>query len=148
MLPSVIESEELASVLAAWASEVDSQSFEEPLMSLAPLVYKDFDSHFMNAQGPDGPWAPRKHSYPNPILIKSGKLIYAAATKDGAGTILRYREGALEFGVDGSVVNYAGFHEYGTQFMPARPWAYLSENAIEEVAVKLLDALFLLLIGD
>lgn len=145
-MDSRIMIEDFAQELRAWGDSIESQSLEEPLMSLSPLVFKDFDDHFMQSLGPDGPWAPRTRNYPWPILIKTGFLIRAATESNAPGNIHRYRGDALEFGVDVSVVNYAGFHEYGTRKMPARPWAYLSEDAADAAAEQLLDRLYTLFV--
>lgn len=142
-----IESTDLRSELQAWSAEIESNTLEEPLMSLAPLVFREFEGHFDSAQGPSGKWPPRKYDYPWPILIKTG-FLKAAATEQGApGNISRFKDGWAEFGVDVSVVNYAAFHEYGTSKLPPRPWAWMSSDAEDEVAERLIDALYALFVG-
>lgn len=147
MLAAHIFADEIDSAMMAWHAEIVGASIEEQVMGLAPIVFKDFDDHFLRAQGPEGAWAPRTRSYPWPILIKTGKLQYAAGTQHGAGNISRFVSGKAEFGLDVGVVNYAGFHEYGTSRMPARPWCWLSSDAEDEAAKRLLDALYELFIG-
>lgn len=147
MLPQQIMADRIGEAMSAWHVDIEWERFEQPLMSLGPIVFRDFDDHFLKAQGPSGPWAPRTRQYPWPILIKTGKLQYAAATQNGAGNINRFRLDVAEFGLDVGVVNYAAFHEYGTSRMPARPWCWLSSDAEDEAAKQLLDALFLILVG-
>lgn len=147
MLPARIEVEDLHQELLRWADEIEANSLEQPLMSLSPIVFREFDSHFMNAMGPNGPWAQRAHSYPWPILIKTGKLQLAAGTEHASGNISRFQNGWAEFGLDQSVVNYAGFHEYGTSLMPARPWCWLSPEAEDEAAERFAAALYALFAG-
>ena len=80
------------------------------------------------------PWAPRKPSYivkvnkktgkktkkldVHPLLIKSGTLSQSIESKmDGDDTV-----------VVGSSQEYAGYHQFGTKHMPARPFMPIDEN--------------------
>lgn len=147
MLSERILVEDIEAEFARWGQEIAGADFERPLMALAPVVYRDFGKHFANAEGPNGSWAPRSRPYPWPILVKTGKLSYAAIVENGAGNITRFRDGWAEFGLDVSVVNYAAYHEYGTSRMAARPWCWLSSDAEDEAARLLLDSLYLQFAG-
>lgn len=147
MLPLRIEADEVEDVIRDWAHEIITETYERQLMALAPIAFRDFDSHFLNAQGPDGAWAPRTRQYAWPILIKTGALQYAAGTEGGQGNISRWKSGWAEFGLDVNVVNYAAFHEYGTSRMPARPWCWLSSEAEDQAAKQFLDDVYLLFVG-
>lgn len=139
--------EDLRQEMQAFASEIMSASLEAPMMALGPLVREDFAAHFAQKQGPDGPWPPRVRSYPWPMLVKTGFLMTAATQEGAPGNIALFRDGWAEFGVDGSVVNYAGFHEYGTTKLPPRPWTWLSADAQDEAEQQLADSLFVLFVG-
>ena len=141
-LPTSIDVEDLEQVLRTWATEISNADYSDAILSISPVVFGDFDDHFQNAQGPDGAWPPRKRAYSHPILRKTGDL-HRAATQEGApGNIKRFSEGWGEFGADGSIVNYAGVHEYGTELLPPRPWAWLSSDAEDEAAEQLANRLY------
>lgn len=142
MLAERIMIEDLDTAFTQWTQELIGATFERQLMDLAPVIYREFDSHFKNAQGPNGAWQKRTRQYPWPILVKTGKLSYAATVANGQGNITRFRDGWAEFGLDVGVVNYAAFHEYGTSRMAARPWCWVSSATVDEAAKLLLDSLY------
>lgn len=146
-LPDVIAAEDISEVLTAWADEIASESMEQPLRACLPLLTNDFESHFLESQGPAGAWAPRKDSRPHPLLILTGKLIEAARDTGGAGNIHDVTGHELTAGVDASIVKYAGFHQYGTSKMPARPFIWASAEALDECEKVFLDAAFVILVG-
>jgi phage gpG-like protein len=147
MLPQRMYADDVEGAFRDWAQQIITETYEVPLMALAPVVFYDFDQHFSNAAGPYGAWAVRTRQYPWPILVKTGALQYAAGTQGARGNIDRWNAGWAEFGVDGSIVNYAGFHEYGTSRMPARPWCWLSPEAEDKAAAQFLDAVYALFVG-
>jgi phage gpG-like protein len=146
MLPQSINSEDLEAELSRWAQSIELENLGRALLETGTIVREDFNDHFVQAQGPDGAWPPRKYQYPWPILIKTGKLKETATTEGAPGNIARFRAGFAEFGLDVSVVNYAGFHEYGTSKLPPRPWAWLSSEAEEAAANAFADAVYRLLV--
>lgn len=147
MLPVTIEADDVDAAMRGLVAAMAGETYEQQLMGLAPVVYAEFSDHFRDARGPDGPWAPRARAYPWPPLVHTGKLSYAAIVPQGHGNITRWRDGWAEFGLDATVVNYAGFHEYGTSRMPARPWCWLSPEAEDEATERFADAVVNLFFG-
>ena len=123
----------------ALASAFAAESLEEELEILGGLVREEFELHFQLSMGPRGKWPPRKHYYPWPILIKTGRLREAATRPNTPGNINRVTEDTAEFGVDGSIVDYAAFHEYGTSKLPPRPWCWVPESRLDEAEQLLAD---------
>lgn len=134
--------EDLMQEMDSLADQLMSDGFGPELLGLGGLVREEFELHFMMAQGPDGPWPERVREYPHPILRKTRKLLSAATIEGASGNVARSQESVAEFGVDGSVVDYAAFHEYGTVKLPPRPWAYLSDTKEEEAADRFGHLLF------
>jgi len=130
-LPKVIDAEEFEETLDVWVDELESMNWESALGKCIPTLTTDFENHFMQSQGDDGPWAPRKDNKPHPLLILTGALLEAARDTGNAGNIHYIDEDTIVLGVNGSVVEYAAFHQYGTSKMVARPFIWASDEAID-----------------
>ena len=63
MLAERIMIEDLDTAFTQWTQELIGATFERQLMDLAPVIYREFDSHFKNAQGPNGAWQKRTRQY-------------------------------------------------------------------------------------
>jgi len=119
---------------------MDGMSHAPFLRAMAPIIREDFAAHFRNTQAPYGTWPPRVDNLPHPLLIKTGTM-HAAATQEGApGNITAVGDRELQMGVDGSVVNYTAFQQYGTRYIPPRPFIWLSDDAEDAAFEAYADA--------
>lgn len=141
-LPREIPIDDLEDVLTRWGDELTNDSYEAPLRDCLPILHEDFEAHFYASMGDDGPWAPRKDSKPHPILILTGALIEAARDTGSTGNISEVSARELRTGVNAGVVNYAGFHQYGTRYMPARPYVWASEEALDDCLEAFADGCY------
>ncbi len=146
-LPFEIKAEDLEQVLSAWGNELAQSDFENPLRECIPTLIDDFEDHFMQAQGDNGAWAPRKDSKPHPLLILTGALLEGVRDTGNPANIHDVASNVLTLGIDSSVVMYAAYHQYGTSRMPARPFIWASEEAIDAAADKFAEAAFQFLVG-
>lgn len=111
---------------------------------LSSIVFKDLIEHFENETGPEGrwqPWSPRyrewrfrkvskkaKAGFTPKILQLTGKL-----RQGWTPTRLRIsREGVLWF----NPVEYGAKHQEGTDGMPKREFAWLSDKAMESIETQ------------
>lgn len=83
-----------------------------------------------------GAWAPRKRNYPWPTLIKTGHLMRSATTEQEPGHIEHIGDREMSTGTS---VAYAGFHEYGTERMPARPFEAVPDSALDLMESFIVD---------
>lgn len=106
--------------------------FKEPLETSVELVIlPSIRTNFEVGGRPK--WRPlsepyRTHRLPGPILVQTGAL-FAAATAMANWTVTR--DSAEMTGVDSAA--YAGYHQSGTREMPARPFALLQDEDVENI---------------
>ena len=91
---------------------------EQALLDIGAEVVSRANRAFKTESLRPSPWAPRKHNYPHQILQKSG------AMKKGIGAKLR----GTDTVVVGTPAEYAGYHQFGTKRMPARPFFPIDKN--------------------
>ena len=116
-----------------------------PLMrEIKEIAEEAIAVNFLESEEASGQkWAARKRVYPWPILIKSGHLMRSATTEGEAGHIEQIGDREV---TTGTSVFYAGFHQYGTERMVARPFEAVPDAAVyemEEALVQFIqDAIF------
>lgn len=147
MLPRIIRAQDMPAVMAEWSQAIHAASYETALRECLPILHEDFEDHFLQATGYYGSWAPRKDDKPHPLLILTGALIEAARDTGNPGNISTVGPRELETGVNVGVVKYAGFLQYGTQYMPPRPFIWASDAAIGRCLVAFGDAAFVIIVG-
>lgn len=140
--------EEFADLLDDVSEHCESGSFEDPLREVLPVLSQGFEQNFMRAEGPDGaPWKPRKDMLPHPLLILSGALIESVRDTGGQGNIHEVSARDIAAGVDTSVIEYAGVHQFGSEHIPARPYLYASATTLDAMADVFADAALEMLFG-
>lgn len=125
----------LSGVIAALGQVADI-SFEPVGRVMALLIASEVKSRFEQSKDPsDNPWADLKRRKGKP-LVKSGLLMASNSAIGATGNICRIARTWLEFG---SNVDYGGFHQRGTKWIPQRKFVGLNDRVIgklEAVAVE------------
>jgi len=92
-------------------------------VAMRPLIIKEFKQNFDTAGSTLGKkWAPRKRSYPWPILRKSGKL--KATWSDNIQSLSM---------VISNPVKYAKYHHFGTFRLPVRAIVGVNPTITQDV---------------
>lgn len=121
------------------------RDWQEPLTDAEPIIAADIFDHFETQTGPFETWAAHAEStierwgYHNLLVLDAGLI--AAATGEGDGHITIIDSNHIEFGVDADIVLYAWAQQEGRPEvnLPARPYMWLSEEAIDEITNKVVD---------
>lgn len=137
----------MPAVMRSFSSALHRESFASVFQAMEYILRRDFHDHFLQKMGDDGRWAPRKDNLPHPLLRKTGKMHLAATRLGAPGNISEAGHRHLTFGVEGSVVDYANYQQYGTSKMVARPYIWISEEAEDEAAEAFADGVYSLLVG-
>jgi hypothetical protein len=145
--PGPFTPQQMPRVMRDFASAIERDSFASVFQAMEYILREDFHDHFIQKLGDDGPWAPRKDNLPHPLLRKTGKMHLATTRLGAPGNISIAGERELTFGVDGSVVDYANYQQYGTSRMVARPYIWISEDAEDRAAEAFADGVYDLLVG-
>jgi len=82
---------------------------------------------------PVGGWDPRKRDYAWPIMRRTGRLFSSLTNLRGATNVIT--DDYAQFGTN---VEYAKFHQYGTEKMPARKIVFNPTGFSQETARKAL----------
>jgi len=132
-----IQLDSATALLAALGLRLDSS--DELLAPALPVVAAAIERNF-DEEGRPVRWAPL-----------SARYAAWKARRFGAGLRILERSGALRRSIstriEGSAlvastaVPYAAFHQFGTRFIPARPFLVLTESDNEEVAQAVADSL-------
>lgn len=141
-----IEATGLASYFAEVGRKLESEPMPEAMQNCAKAMQAGQDENFERQSTREGtPWAPRKPPTGGwPILTKTGAL-RAAATGQGSGAIQESDGRSATVGVDAGVhvpgggVHAAGFHQFGTSRMVARPFVGASDRIEEALGEYIAD---------
>ena len=122
-----------------------ADNFHAPLRDCAAVISIAVEENFNRSSTPEGSaWPPRKIiGDGHPLLVDTGDLFFAAVEHNASGHVENYGEKELQYGVDGSVIEYAATHNYGRENIPQReflglgePYLAECENALAEYALK------------
>jgi len=96
--------------------------------NMQDLIVQEFKANF-GAKGAvlNQPWAARKGSYPWPILNKTGKLKNSWETKAESKKL-----------TINNVTDYAGYHHFGTKYLPVRTLVAHSANIIKIAQTRII----------
>ncbi len=125
------------------ASLIEGINFSQVLHDFRYELAKDESAAFANQSTPDGQaWAPlakatQQRKGRNSILVNTGALRASLVDVDGAGNIDVITSHELVYGTE---IDYATFHETGTQLMPARPVIGMSADTANQLASQIADA--------
>jgi len=108
-----------------------SQDFRPVLRDARSTLEKANESNFATGGLPVGGWKPRTRDYAWPIMKRSGKLLSSLTNLRGNPNKIEKTE--AEFGTS---VEYAKFHQYGTERMPARKIVFNPTGFSEDLARK------------
>lgn len=110
-----------------------------------PIIAEDILDHFAAQEGPYETWASHAPATidrygAHSLLILSG-ILAAAATGTGSGHITVVTPNSIEYGVDAGVILYAWAQQEGLEErnLPARPYMWLSEQAITQINTHVAD---------
>ena len=119
--------------------------------------FADIQDHFRNEEGPNGPWASWSDKYrAYRMRLASGAIKRRArAGKPPVAEKILQLTGTLRQSLlpgDGKIkglgrtaikvfsnVRYSGKHDEGERGLPARPFMWLSDAAMDKIAVTVLD---------
>jgi phage gpG-like protein len=126
-----IQAEQFGDYLRSAGDRLTSGSFAPALVDMKHIAEEGIAENFLESKSAAGiPWAPRKRDYPWPILIKTGHLMRSAVTESEAGHV----EGVgPRDAFTGTNVFYAGFHQFGTSKMPARPFQEVGDRHVDRM---------------
>lgn len=137
MLRVHIQLDSATAFLAALGVRLDSS--DELLAPALPVVAAAIERNF-DEEGRPVRWAPL-----------SARYAARKARRFGAGLRILERSGALRRSIStrleggalvaSTAVPYAAFHQFGTRFIPARPFLVLTQSDNEEVAQAVADSL-------
>lgn len=112
-----------------------------PIFAWAEIELKKAMVENFTAEGlPSGGWAPLSPQYASwkaighpgaPILVRTGRLFRAIASSPGAGTRIGPTSAQFAFAKG---IEYAKFHQYGTEKMPKRQIVYEPKGFAREFA--------------
>lgn len=115
-----VDTSKLERMLADFPAAL-ARAQRQALMDIGGEVASQAQMAFRTPQLRPAPWAPRKPSKrddSHPLLIKSGGLRQSIKSKlRGEHTV-----------VVGTDKEYAGYHQFGTKHMPARPFMPIDAN--------------------
>lgn len=116
---------------------------------ISTIVFKDVMNHFDKEEGPKGPWEAWSDSYQkqlnsmgrggNKILQFTGRLRQNFKPTNVRGTptgILWYNDAVTKSGFP-----YAAAHDEGGGKLPSRPFMWLSDDALKDIASQTLNYL-------
>ena len=124
-----IPAENFAAELRRMTAFVANGSLEPALRECKLIAEEAMAVNFLEGQRATGTkWPPRKHQYPHPTLIKTGHLMHSVVSEGEPGHVENV--GAREM-YTGTNVFYAGFHQFGTKKLPARPFVEVPDHAVD-----------------
>jgi phage virion morphogenesis protein len=132
-----VQLDSATALLAALGLRLDSS--DELLAPALPVVAAAIERNF-DEEGRPTRWAPLSARY---AAWKARRFGAGLRILERSGALRRSISTRLEGGalVASTAVPYAAFHQFGTRFIPARPFLVLTESDNEEVAQAVADSL-------
>ncbi len=124
--------------LSGWLTDKAAAMRAPDLRKLFDVVHQILVSgakmNFVRSSAPDGtPWAPlkkeRRRNKGKSLPLRDTGLLMASL-QGGPKHIDVRRQTGLQFGTS---VDYAAFHQFGTKFIPARPFLGLNAKLIKSI---------------
>lgn len=128
--------------LGAFADQLLNMDFGPVFDGLVDPVNESFGSNFDRKTGPDGqPWKPHaaytiKKMGVHPLLMWTGAMIFSLESRSGSGRIEEITSNSLTIGTD---LFYAGWQQYGTAKIPARPFVWMLGSDIDQITQLFAD---------
>lgn len=134
-----IMAEDFGNVADAMVRALQSAPLTPVMREIKLVAEEAIAVNFLESQEASGVrWAARKKVYPWPILIKTGHLMRSATTESEPGHVEHIGDRDVTTGTN---VHYAGYHQYGTERMVARPFEAVPDAAVDEMEGLLVDFL-------
>ena len=134
--------EEFNKWLEAASDRLESTDYQPGLQLVKPIIQKRIDQNFSSKSDADGKaWPPRKEKKKHPLLVLSGLMKNSIVTGSGGG----YEDKGpthLTLGIDAGSVPYAGYQEFGTRRIPARSYANVNDQTLDEATEVFADWVF------
>lgn len=112
------------------------QDLKEPLQAIADDFYEGQEENFERSPSPyqdlDDLYKDQKQKslgFVYPVLVAHGKLRDAASKQGAPGNITTFTKDSVKMGVSESSLPYANAHQYGTDFIPARPYIFVGPES-------------------
>jgi phage gpG-like protein len=115
------------------AMQARSENFSPLFRDARTQLEKANAQNFATGGLPVGGWDPRKRDYAWPIMKRTGKLLNSLTNLRGAPNVI-----TPTFAEFGTNVEYAKFHQYGTEKMAARKIVFNPTGFSQEMARKAL----------
>lgn len=140
-MPKSVLIDNVESLMTSDLSAMESVDLSEALSQCRMAIREGIRRGFSAATDVQTgqPWAPRKHPYPHPPLMKTQTMANAAAGI-GSGSISEINGRTLRVGVSTSAVPYAPYHQFGTGRMVARPYVGASDETLAVCGEFIADA--------
>jgi hypothetical protein len=117
--------------LEAFDQQLDNDPFQQPLEKCLELFHEGVRKNFEQTIDSRGSlWPPRKDNLPHPLLILTTAMHQAATERSASGSLAKIADREFEAGVDGSVIEYAAYQQFGTRVIPPREYLYASEATL------------------
>lgn len=120
--------------LGVWFAGLQQMSFAEPLKVCAVAVAAGIKDNFSGSHSPDGlPWLPLarpRRRGPGKPLWDFGILMASTTARGAQGNISIIDRHSLVYGTN---VHYASYHQYGTRYIPARPFVGVSAKTMTTI---------------
>lgn len=121
----MISARSFAERLRQTKGKVRNIDLTEELKHCAEVVHEIVDDNFQAAVDARGVvWPPRKDKKKHPLLILTGRMLYAAM--GGKGKVVEVTPRKLRMGIDPQEVPYAAVHQWGTPRVPRRQYYYVA----------------------
>lgn len=132
-----IQAEDFGRVAGEMAQAFVTMPLTPAMREMKYVAEESIAVNFLDGKEAGGQaWSPRKRAYPWPILIKTGHLMRSAVAEGEPGHVENVGDREL---MTGTNVFYAGFHQFGTERMPARPFEAVPDAAVDEMENLLVD---------
>lgn len=122
--------------------KLERLDFTEPLTDFVGVLEDQESSAWDSRMSPAGEaWPPlseytiRKKGHDRPLIL-TGALRAAMTDRHAPGHVGEVQPTLMTFGTD---IDYAGFHEYGTQRIPQREFASISEENLNKLVNAITD---------
>lgn len=124
-----IEVDDAQARMALRMMELRSKSFLTVFQRAKERLEQSNRANFLSNGLPVGGWKPRKAVYAWPVMRRTGRLFNSLANLAGPENVVTPL--AAQFGTS---VDYAKFHQYGTEKMAKRQILFAPRSFAEDVA--------------